>query len=213
MTSDPPPNAPLLLVFAREPVAGQVKTRLAAALGDDAAASAYRGLIDATLAYAIDARTQGAVAAIEMWCAPDPSSSYFRAIAARDGIALRAQSAGDLGERMSAAIDDALARAQAVLLIGTDCPALGVAGLAAAAKELSHSQVVLGPAEDGGFVLVGTRVPVRFDAVRWSTAWTLADTRAALSRAGLCWTELPVSWDVDEPADLARWNAQMRNRS
>ena len=85
---------------------------------------------------------------------------------------------------MSAALADALARAHAALLIGTDCPTLGVAGLAAAAAALDHADVVLGPAEDGGFVLVGARVPVRFDGVRWSTAHTLADTRESLQARG-----------------------------
>ena len=94
------------------------------------------------------------------------------------------------------------------MLIGTDCPALGVAGLAAAAAALGRADVVLGPAEDGGFVLAGTRVPIRFDGVRWSAARTLADTRASLRRAGVRWVELPMCWDVDEPADLERWNAQ-----
>jgi rSAM/selenodomain-associated transferase 1 len=215
MTSDawPNANAPLLLVFAREPVAGRVKTRLAATLGAEAAAAAYRDLIDATLAYAIDARTQGIVAAIEIWCTPDPDSPFFQTLAQRFGVARRRQGSGDLGDRMSEAIDDALARSPAALLIGTDCPALGVAGLAEAATALAASQVVLGPAEDGGFVLVGTRVPVRFDGVRWSTARTLSDTRASLARAEVCWVELAASWDVDEPADLARWKALERDRA
>ena len=72
--------------------------------------------------------------------------------------------------------------------------------------------MVLGPAEDGGFVLVGARVPIRFDGVRWSTAHTLGDTRVALANANVGWAELPLSWDVDEPADLARWKAQCADR-
>jgi rSAM/selenodomain-associated transferase 1 len=201
-------RAPVLLIFAREPRAGYVKSRLAAALGVEVAAKAYRELIDATMEYAVAARTQGIAAAIEVWCTPDPASPYFRWLAERDGVELRAQCDGDLGIRMSAAIADALTRAPAAILIGTDCPAQGVAALAAAAAALADADVVLGPAEDGGFVLVGTRIPVRFDGVRWSTPHTLRDTQAALARANIRWTELPVSWDVDEPADLARWKAQ-----
>jgi rSAM/selenodomain-associated transferase 1 len=209
MTAEPKrgASAPMLLVFAREPLAGHVKTRLAAALGNEAAANAYRELIDATMAYAVAARTQGIVAAIEVWCTPDPASPYFQGLAERHGVELRDQCDGDLGIRMSAAIADALTRAPAAILIGTDCPAQGVAALAAAAAALADAEVVLGPAEDGGFVLVGARVPARFGGVRWSTAHTLRDTRAALSRADVRWTELPLSWDVDEPADLARWQA------
>ena len=202
-------GAPLLLIFAREPRAGYVKTRLAAALSTEAAVTAYRELIDATMEYAVAARAQGVAAAIEVWCTPDPASPYFRWLAERDGVELCAQCDGDLGIRMSAAIADALTRAPAAILIGTDCPAQGVAALAAAAAALVDADVVLGPAEDGGFVLVGTRIPVRFDGVHWGTAHALRDTQAALARANIRWTELPVSWDVDEPADLARWKAQI----
>jgi uncharacterized protein len=209
MTPEPARNAtaPVLIIFAREPLAGQVKTRLAAALGAEGAAAAYRELIDATLEYAVAARTQGIVAAIEIWCTPDPASPYFHALAECHGVQLRRQRDGDLGGRMSGAIADALARAPAAILIGTDCPAQGVAALAAAVAALAEADVVLGPAEDGGFVLVAARIPLRFDGVRWSTAHTLRDTRSVLARAGLRWAELPLSWDVDEPADLARWKA------
>jgi rSAM/selenodomain-associated transferase 1 len=205
----PDAHAPVLLVFAREPIAGRVKTRLAAALGAEAAAGAYRDLIDATLAYAVAARTQGIVTSVEVWCTPDPAAPYFRELAAHHGMALHRQCEGDLGDRMSEAIDDALARAPAALLIGTDCPAFGVAGLAAATGALVDADVVLGPAEDGGFVLVGARIPVCFDGVRWSTKHALDDTRQAFAHAGLRWVELPLSWDVDEPADLVRWKAQI----
>jgi rSAM/selenodomain-associated transferase 1 len=210
MTADRLPDVqpPALLIFAREPVAGEVKTRLAAALGTEAAATIYRELIDATFAYAVAARTQRIVADIELWCTPDPASPFFIALAARHGASRHAQDEGNLGDRMSAALVDALARAPAALLIGTDCPALGVAGLAVAAAALGRADVVLGPAEDGGFVLVGVRVPIRFDGVRWSTAHTLADTRESFKREGVRWVELPMCWDVDEPADLERWNAQ-----
>ena len=173
-----------MLVFAREPVAGEVKTRLAAALGAEAAATIYRELIDATFTYAVAARAQRIVGAIELWCTPDPASPFFIELAARHGASRHAQGEGDLGDRMSAALADALARAHAALLIGTDCPTLGVAGLAAAAAALDHADVVLGPAEDGGFVLVGARVPIRFDGVRWSTGHTLADTRESFETRG-----------------------------
>lgn len=196
---------PALVVFAREPVAGTVKTRLATALGAQRAVEAYRELLDATLAYAVEARARHVVGAIELWCTPEPDTPFFRALAARIGATLHRQSNGDLGQRMGMALADALARASGVLLIGTDCPTLGVAGLAAAAQILVTHDAVLGPAEDGGFVLVGARVPVSFDGVRWSSPGTLQDTREGFARSGVRWAELSTSWDVDEPADLVRW--------
>jgi rSAM/selenodomain-associated transferase 1 len=203
---------PLLLIFARDPVPGQVKTRLAASLGADAAAAVYRELVDETISYALAARTLGVVDAVEIWCTPDAGSSYFQALGTRDGVSLRRQGEGNLGDRMAMALGDVLARSSSALLIGTDCPALGVAGVSAAAALLRDHDAVLGPAEDGGFVLVGARVPLGFDGVRWSTSQTLHDTRTAFARAKLQWGELPMSWDVDLPADVLRWQALAQER-
>jgi rSAM/selenodomain-associated transferase 1 len=201
-------DAPRLLVFAKEPVPGQVKTRLARAFGAERAAAIYRSLSTVTLAHARAARAAGYVGAIELWCAPSPASAWFAALARDADATLHAQpDAADLGRRMTFAIADALGRASGVLLIGTDCPWLDAAALRHAAAALGIHDAVLGPAEDGGFVLVGARRPVAFGATRWSTPHACADAGAALTRSGIRWTELPVSWDVDEPEDFERWNA------
>jgi glycosyltransferase A (GT-A) superfamily protein (DUF2064 family) len=92
-------------------------------------------------------------------------------------------------------------------LIGTDCPLLDPVRLGLAATLLATHEAVLGPAEDGGYVLVGARRLLPFDGVRWSSSHAFADTAAAFTRAGIRFATLPVSWDVDEPADLARWDA------
>lgn len=202
-------RAPRLLVFAKEPVPGQVKTRLAAAYGDERAAAIYRDLTSVTLAHARAAQAAGIVGAIELWCAPTPASSWFVALARASGASLHAQAGDpDLGVRMSHAIGDALGRAPGrVLLIGTDCPWLDPEALRRAGEALATHDAVLGPAEDGGFVLVGARRPLEFCDVRWSTAHACADTAAALTQHGIRWRALPVSWDVDEPADFERWEA------
>ena len=199
--------APALLVFAKEPVPGRVKTRLAATIGAAPAADVYRELAVATVAQAGRARDAGVVRAVELWCAPDPDSAYFAQLAAAAGASRHPQSGGDLGARMAHAIAAALARHPAVLLIGTDCPALDVAYLAHAAALLAGQDAVLGPAEDGGYVLVGATRPLPFAGVRWSSPHALADTEAAFAAAGLAWRTAPMLWDVDGPADLARWRA------
>lgn len=199
-----------LLVFAKEPTPGRVKTRLAAAIGATRAAQIYRDLTTLTLAHAAAAVRAGIVDTIELWCAPSPESSYFRDMAAANCASLHAQIDGDLGARMTHAIADGLTRAQAVLLVGTDCPLLDGDRLADAVALLARQDAVLGPAEDGGYVLVGARRPLPFDAVRWSSPHALADTAAGFARAGIHWASLPVLWDVDEPADLARWEALNR---
>ncbi len=198
---------PSLLVFAKEPVPGTVKTRLAAALGEREAAAVYRELTEATLAQAGLALHAGVVGRIELWCTPDPDSDHFRRLAARFGATLHLQQGDDLGERMAGALIEALSRADRALLIGTDCPALDVGYLAQASDALAAHDAVLGPAQDGGYVLVGARRPLAFAGVRFSTRDALADTRAAFARAGIRCTELPTSWDVDDAADLDRWRA------
>jgi hypothetical protein len=206
----PAPAAPLLLVFAKQPTPGHVKTRLAAAIGAEGAAQRYRELAARTVAHAVAARAAGTVAAIELWCAPDPDSPYFRGIGDAIGATRRRQSGGDLGQRMADALRDALTRHPAALLIGTDCPVLDATALANAARLLDGHDAVLVPAEDGGYVLVGATRPLAFADVRWSSPHTLADTLAAFARTGIRCAQAPALWDVDEPADLARWDALRR---
>jgi glycosyltransferase A (GT-A) superfamily protein (DUF2064 family) len=94
-----------------------------------------------------------------------------------------------------------------VLLIGTDCPALDVAALRAAAAALeAGDDAVLVPAEDGGYVLVGLARPVAalFDRIAWGSDRVMRESRERLRAAGLRWRELAPSWDVDRPEDLAR---------
>jgi len=202
--------APALVVFAKAPVPGRVKTRLAATIGAAAAVAVYRELAATTLAHAVAARNAGVVAAIELWCDPGPDHDGLRALAARAGATLHRQPGGDLGARMAGAIADALRRHPAVLLVGTDCPLLDVAYLARAAELLAGHDAVLGPAEDGGYVLVGATRPLGFAGVRWSSPHALADTEARFADAGLSWRTAATLWDVDTPSDLARWRAATR---
>jgi hypothetical protein len=203
---------PLLLVFAKAPTAGTVKTRLAATIGAHAAADVYRELVATTLAHAVAARARGIVADIELWCAPDPDTAYFRDVAGETVAARRRQCDGDLGERMADALADALTRHPRVLLAGTDCPLLDPPRIAEAADALAGHDAVLVPAEDGGYVLVGATRPLPFDGVRWSTPHALSDTLAGFARAHLRCALGATLWDVDDAAGLARWNA-LRQRA
>lgn len=198
-------TAPTLQIFAREPTPGAVKTRLATAIGPERAATVYRELTIVTLQHARHARAAGIVAAIELWCTPSTESSWFRECAAAAGASLHQQSDGNLGARMSAALAAGLTRSDAILLIGTDCPVLDQFTLAAAGALLVAHDAVLGPAEDGGFVLVGSRVPLTFNGVRMSTEHAAQDSRTAFRSAGIDCGQLPLSWDVDTAADLDRW--------
>lgn len=201
--------APTLQVFAREPRPGQVKTRLAAEIGAEEAARVYRSMVELTLATAQTASKAGIVGRVELWCAPDIASPVFGEWRSRYGVDLMQQQGSDLGERMRNALNASLARQTPAILIGTDCPALDVRYLGFAAAHLADHDVVLGPAEDGGYVLVGLSQPVDlFAGIDWGTRDVMAATRARLQAQRGPWHELPTLWDIDTAADLDRWRSQ-----
>jgi rSAM/selenodomain-associated transferase 1 len=181
---------PTLIVFARAPRLGRVKRRLAAEIGDMAARHFYRRTLMRLLArVARDPRWRLVLA-----LTPDNGR-----IAGRSS---RPQGRGDLGVRMARALTSARGRA---VLVGSDIPALGPTQIARAFRRLASADVVLGPATDGGYYLVGTRRGTlarwMFSAVRWSSPHALADTLAnlRLRRVAL----LDRLADVDTAADLA----------
>lgn len=205
----PPEAAASVAVLAKAPIAGYAKTRLAAGTGGAAAARLHRRLVLDTL--------RGVRAAgldLQLWCAPDARHRFFRAIATRCGVRVVPQPAGDLGARMAAIAQRHFAATPAapLLLIGTDCPLLAPGHLQAAARALQSHDAVLIPAEDGGYVLLGLLrpVPAAFDGIAWSTAQVAGQTRERLRGAGVAWCELPPLWDLDEPADLRRYQDLLR---
>ena len=199
-------EAVTVAVLTKAPLAGQAKTRLAPALGPAGAARAHRALVLRTLRTVAQAGLP-----MRLWCAPTSDQRFFRALACAYGLALATQPEGDVGVRMHAAfVDHARCSAEPLLLIGTDCPAFDAAHLQEAARRLlAGDEAVFTPAEDGGYVLVGLRRPVAalFEAVSWSTAEVMNQTRAHLRRLGLRFSEMPALWDVDRPADWQRWQA------
>lgn len=190
-----------LIVMAKAPVAGYAKTRLIPALGAAGAARLAQRLLDETME---QARATG-FCALELCCAPDATHAAFVAQQLRGGLQLSVQASGDLGARMDQAFHRGLAEAAQVLLIGTDAPQLDAAYLQAASAALADSDAVLGPAADGGYVLIGLRRPAPrlFEAMPWSTERVLALTRARLVECGLRWVELPTLCDIDAADDLA----------
>jgi rSAM/selenodomain-associated transferase 1 len=191
-----------LIVFAKAPVAGLVKTRLIPALGAEGAAALAHRLLEHAVATAMAAGFD----AVELCAAPDAEHPAFGLLAARHaGLALGVQGEGDLGARMHRALTRRLARRGRVLLIGTDAPALDAAMLRAAAVALDSHDAVFVPALDGGYALVGLvrPAPGLFMDMTWSTAQVMAQTRARARAAGLRWAELPAVADIDEPADLS----------
>ena len=182
----------MIIVFARAPVPGQAKTRLVPRLGEWRAAQLHARLTRHAVRTALAAR-----------CGPVELHATRRHRLFRGlGVALRVQKGKDLGERMYRAL--AKARRPAIL-IGTDCPMLTPADLRRALRWLQGGcDVVLAPAQDGGYALIGARrvSPAMFEGIEWGGERVYDETRARLS--GYRWRALRRVWDVDRPEDLDR---------
>jgi rSAM/selenodomain-associated transferase 2/rSAM/selenodomain-associated transferase 1 len=204
----PPATNAAIAILAKAPVPGLAKTRLAPAIGTQAAARAQRQF---TLATVFVARS-AALGPVRLWCAPDTGHRFFRALfAGATEVEPRPQAEGDLGARLTATMEQHFRDTPQLplLIVGTDCPVLAPGHLQQAARALDTHDAVLVPATDGGYVLIGMRrpLPQAFDGITWSTAEVLRQTRDRLQAAGASWQELPPLWDVDEPADWRRYQA------
>ena len=186
-------GASALIVFARAPIAGAVKTRLIPELGAAGAARLHERLIRATLATARASR-----------CGP-VELHLTRKHTLFPGA--QAQRGADLGERMQNALAAALRRYRCDVLIGADAPALTPRDLRRAVRWLQGgAELVLAPAEDGGYALIGaTRISFSvFRGIEWGAESVYRETVRRIESAGLRWRALRTIWDVDRPADLAR---------
>jgi hypothetical protein len=184
-----------IVIFAKAPVAGRVKTRLIPALGAHGAAALARKMLDRTLEEAL-ATGLG----VELCGEPDAARWHEE----RPGLSLAAQGEGALGERLARAADRVLAEVP-VLLIGTDCPGLDRGRLRAAAGALEDHDAILHPAHDGGYALLGLRRfdPSLFEGIDWSTAAVAEQTMRRIAALGWSVRVGETLRDVDEPEDLA----------
>lgn len=197
-----------LIVFAKAPEAGLVKTRLITALGPAGAAR----LADRLLRHAVQQALAAGLGTVDLCVSPDAGHPVFAELAASATLQVSLQGEGDLGQRMSGAFCRVLAHDRAALLIGTDAPAVDAACLRRAAAALHSHDAVFVPAADGGYALVGLKrpAPALFDGMQWSHAQVMADTRAQLAASGLRHLELPTVHDIDRPADLTHLPAAWR---
>jgi rSAM/selenodomain-associated transferase 2/rSAM/selenodomain-associated transferase 1 len=196
-------NVERLIIFTRHPRPGRAKTRLIPALGPDGAADLQRRMTAQALATArrlarrrpvdVEVRFEGGgPGAVRRWLGP----SYT----------CRPQGPGDLGERMRRAFEEAFASgAGGTLIVGSDCPVLSAEHLHRAFAGLLEHDLVLGPARDGGYYLIGARAgaPDVFGGIAWGTGGVLEHTLAAARGAGLSVALLDELADVDRTEDLA----------
>jgi rSAM/selenodomain-associated transferase 1 len=133
--------------------------------------------------------------------------AMFQDCVRRYGIELTSQQGENLGDRMANAIQQGLHDYARVVLIGTDAPAVDHAAVTQALAMLYHKDVVIQPAEDGGYVLIAMRrfLPITFHGVDWGSSRVALMTRRNLVAMGVSWQELALSWDIDTAADLQRY--------
>ena len=203
----------VLIVFAREPEAGTAKTRLAPYLLPGARVAFYtamlRDLADVARATECDER-------ILFWSS---SAQPHRLEAIFDGFAFSGQSEGSLGDRMANAFSFSFERADAAILVGSDAPFLTSGDLGAAFRALETSDLVLCPAFDGGFCLIGVReafnprLPALFRGVEWSASAvfeTVLSNYLTTREMRDTFALLPMTFDVDTPEDFDRLRVQIR---
>jgi uncharacterized protein len=200
------PDVVALGVLAKAPVAGLAKTRLIPALGPEKVASLQARLIR----QAVQTACLANIGPVTLWVTPDEKHVLFDELRSEFPITLVRQVEGDLGARMLAALT---AGCLPAVVIGVDCPVLKPGHLRTAAHALlaGHDVAVI-PAEDGGYVLIGSRIPQPelFSTMTWGTSMVMRETRARIARLGLtAWEFEQPLWDVDRPEDLHRLEANM----
>lgn len=198
------------IVLTKAPVPGLVKTRLIPALGERSACDLYMQLLD---------RMQGTLQAVinqsesqaAVWVAGDSEHETFKPWKSFASF-YQQPSEGDLGVRMAMAVQSSLARGYTPILIGVDVPDLDEGYLLDCLKQLEHSDVVISPAEDGGYGLLGMKQfhSELFQHKAWGTETVFRDTELDLAalklQNNLSAAILPEVWDVDEPADVERFH-------
>jgi len=196
-----------LLVFAKVPRPGDVKTRLTPTLSASAAARLYRAFLRDTLRQVVRLDAD-----VRLYLAPPLPEDGFDAVPA--GVTVHAQEGGGLGERMQRGVEATLAEGyHRVLLMGSDHPTLPLSFLREAGRALQGPNALcIGPTEDGGFYLLGMTAPVPelFEGMRYSHADVFADTLDRAKSTDADVTILPHWYDVDTPRDLRRMLADLR---
>ena len=192
-------SAQALILFARDPVEGQVKTRLSSLLDASTILSLYRHFLSDSI------ETICSIAEVDRFIgiASNPKTSYFDDVSRSRGVRLFVQKGGSLGERMRQAFADRFEEGyERVVIIGSDSPTLPTAYIAQALQ--SEKEVVIGPSTDGGYYLIGMQGKMIdiFERVPWGTDNVLSETLSALKRQRAEAELLPVWYDVDLPEDL-----------
>jgi rSAM/selenodomain-associated transferase 1/alkylhydroperoxidase/carboxymuconolactone decarboxylase family protein len=200
-----------LIVFAKEPRPGFVKTRLGRTIGMERAARIYRECAESVFRRARAEEESGV--SVTLCYDPDSRPEELRRWVDRPSFQLIPQEGASLGERMHGAFRRAMeAGADRVLLVGSDVPELDGDILAEAWRSLERHDVVLGPSEDGGYYLIGMRAPPKdlFDQIQWSTPTVYDETLRRAAAQGVSVWALPVRADIDREEDVLAYEERLR---
>ncbi|WP_020406919.1 TIGR04282 family arsenosugar biosynthesis glycosyltransferase [Hahella ganghwensis] len=196
-----------LIQFAKRPVSGLVKTRLIPELGEAEATRVHETLLKKTLETLVDS----GLGEVQLWWDKAwDDEAYLHQLDMTGKIKVFAQHGKDLGERMYHALSSQLEQFEKVILVGSDCPVLSPDYLCLATDRLDSADMVLGPSDDGGYVLIGTTeiAPGCLENVQWGTESVLEATVANINSSGLKVALLNALWDVDVGDDYRRWKSQ-----
>ena len=212
-----------LIIFTRYPVPGKTKTRLIPALGEQGAADLHSRMAEYTL---LNLLILGCDQSLEIgiyysggdrtlmqnWLDPIISSFFENDSHSRiNPIFYHAQIGEDLGNRMQGAFEDGFKnKIEKIIIIGTDCPDLSPHLIEETFWALNSQDVVLGPARDGGYYLIGLSqsFPMLFNHIDWGSDRVLAQTKKIIDQEKLTVYDLPVLTDVDRPDDLYIWQSK-----
>lgn len=187
------------MIFCKAPIAGQVKTRLIPSLGEDAACSLHKALATKRITDCLTNEITS-IADVYLWCSSELNHPFFEMF----DVVKKRQEGENLGQRMAQAFES---EDRPGILIGTDCPNLTVDYLRKAIQQLPQYEAIIGPAEDGGYGLIGMNKPTKsvFQKIKWGTSDVCADTCKLFNARYDNWGLLPLLWDVDREADVLRY--------
>ena len=193
----------LIQIFAKAAISGQVKTRLARDIGTVQALRIHKHMCCHVVEQARDANAD----AVEIWAALDATDPFLN----RFGLPVWEQQGRELGTRMDFALRHGLVRHSRVVIVGADVYSLHADYLHTALDALRSSEVVVGPARDGGYVLIGAKrsLPVLFQNIPWGTGDVMAATMDALLSNMISFELLPERWDIDTLADIERYAPEL----
>jgi rSAM/selenodomain-associated transferase 1 len=199
-----------LIVFTRYPEAGKTKTRLIPVLGEEGAAKLQQQMTEHTLAQVRKLQVSWGVSVVVYFAGGDVQQmqSWLG-----EAFSYHPQDHGDLGDRLQSALATAFNNGMnRVVIIGIDCPSLQTPIMEQAFKALSEQDLVLGPAEDGGYYLIGLRrlIPELFKGIDWGTSEVLQQTVKVAQQQDLAIAYLPTLADIDRPEDLWIWEQMQK---